>query len=745
MNLFYKRPLALILCIMISGFSLFLNVSLEIRISICIISLALIGLIFIFKDNFRGRNVICTCSCIALSVSIFLGILFTSLFYPTEYYGKNLYIEGVVLSSDHTDTSTSSLVLKTTIIGDNDANYTLLVSGEKEQLSGIVEGHLISLYGKIEDFSSSLGFDSKAYYSSKGCSAIITDANTVSILGFNEKNVLEGAVDGIRGFISSRLHLCTNHETGPFLSALLTGERSNLSKNTALNFIRLGISHVLALSGMHLVILTAFISKLLGIFRVGKKPRLLICALFTLFYMAMVGFTPSVTRSGLMLLIYTLLFLTSYTKDSVTSLAISVAVIIAFSPTSAFDISLWLSASATLGVILFAEMFDNIKKDDKIIIKIGKVILQSILCSVFAIAMSSVFTLLYFDQTSVFSVFATIIFSFLCEVLIHISILVIIFGSFIPLFGQLAILVSDITHALAELFSNIPWAAASTDFVIVRVLTILLIATIVVFLLLDLKKYKKFFYIALSSLLLLLYISCTILGNKAKSGEQFTYSCESDSMIIRSEGEITVICASYGSEYDVIDRLYEDRIVYVNKLIYPVYFSSMYANAESLISTYKTDSLYLPNPTNYEERALAEQMANLLSSYGTSLSFYYQDEVIDIGNIKYISFYRTAFQYEKTQLFAYTLKDGDIYHSFFSKGAFKGDTTAKRALILKSQSIIIGSKGVYSTYIDTLAPSATRIIVGHPYKMNDEVKMYYEEKGASIYYTDAPVTIKFKD
>ncbi len=745
MNLFFKRPLALILCIMIGGFSLFMPLALEARISIAIISLGMIGLIFIFKDKIKGRKLLYICCCVALSISVTLGILFSSVFYPRKYHDKSLYFEGEVLSSDHTDVTTSTITVKTSLVGNDRANYMVLVNGSKDVLSGIVDGHIIGFYGTIESFGL-LGDDGNtSYYTSNGCSAQISDINNVSILGFTEKNILENCVDGVRLFISSSLYLNTNNETGSFLTALLTGDRTNLSNNTSLNFRRLGISHVLALSGMHLAILTAFISKLLEIFKVGKKPRVFICALVTIFYMAMVGFTPSVTRSGLMLLIYSLLFLSSYTKDSVTSLAISVFIIIAFSPTAAFDISLWLSASATLGVILFAETFDNVKKDDRAIVKICKTVLQLLMCSVFAIGMSSAFTMLYFSETSVFSLLTTVVFSFLCQILIYISLFVVLFGAFIPLFGQVAILICDVTHATAEVLANIPWASASTDFVLVRVLGILLVFTICVFLLFELKKYKKVFYISLSSILVLLYISCTILGNVARGGEQFIYSPDGDTLLVKSEGEVDIICGSNNSEYDVISRLDEENIVYINKLIYPTYSSSIYNNAEKIISSVKTDTLYLPTPLNYEESALAEQLSNLLSSYGTSLEFYGLDEGVGIGRVKFICFYRSTYDYEKTPLFAYTIKDGDNYHSYFSKGAFEADSTAKRAMILNSQTIIVGSKGGYSTYIDTLAPSAKKIIVGYQYKMNNEVKEYYEEKGASIFYTDAPVTIKLEN
>lgn len=745
MNLFYKRPLALILCIMISGFSLFMNAALEIRIAVSIIPLALIGIIFVFKDKFAGRKWLYICCCFALSMSVALGILFSSVFYPVNYHNKTLYIEGEVLSTDHTDPSTSSIALLTSLMGDERASYTVYINGGKDELSGIVDGHFIGFYGTIESFGLEEDYANTSYYTSYGYSAKVSGINNVSILGFEEKNIFENCIDGVRNYIRSSLHLGTNFETGSFLTALLTGDRTNLSNNTSLNFRRLGISHVLALSGMHLAILTAFIAKLLEKFRVGKKPRIFICALFTIFYMTIVGFTPSVTRSGLMLLIYSLLFLFSYTKDSVTSLAISVFIIIALSPTSAFDISLWLSASATLGVILFADTSDRIKKDDKAVVKIGKTFLDLLLCSVFAIGMSSAFALLYFSETSVFSLITTVVFSFICQILIYISLFVVLFGSFVPFFGQIAILLSDIMHALAETISNISWASASTDFVLVRVIGILLVFSICVFLLLDLKKYKNAFYILLSSILVLLYISCGALGVATRSGEQFIYSPVADTLLVKSEGEVNIISGANNSAFDIIDRLDEENIVYINKLIYPTYTSSIYKNTEKIISSVKTDTLYLPLPLNYEESVLAEQISNLLSSYGTSLEFYELDDGLRLGGVKFIAFYRNTFDYDKTQLFAYTIKEGENYHSYFSKGAFEADTPAKRAMILNSQTIIIGSRGAYATYIDTLAPMAEQIIVGYQYKMSEEVKEYYEEKGASIYYIDAPFTIKFSD
>ena len=64
-------------------------------------------------------------------------------------------------------------------------------------------------------------------------------------------------------------------------------------------------------------------------------------------------------------------------------------------------------------------------------------------------------------------------------------------------------------------------------------------------------------------------------------------------------------------------------------------------------------------------------------------------------------------------------------------------------MILKSDVVIIGSIGSYSSYINTYSPSVKQIITGFSFKMNESIETQYEENGASVSYTEAPITIKF--
>jgi competence protein ComEC len=82
-------------------------------------------------------------------------------------------------------------------------------------------------------------------------------------------------------------------------AALILGSRENLEGDLARSYRDAGLSHILALSGMHL----AFFSGLLAFFLkrpLGKKPALLAGLCFILVYVFIVGPQPSLLRAALM-------------------------------------------------------------------------------------------------------------------------------------------------------------------------------------------------------------------------------------------------------------------------------------------------------------------------------------------------------------------------------------------------------------------------------------------------------------
>ena len=106
MKLFHKRPLSLILCVILSGFSLFAIISPLNKAIAISVSLLLAVLVFAIPKFFGGK--IGKIAVIALIFSFVLSFTyFDVLFYPNEFNGKKCLIEANVVDNEQADTHQS--------------------------------------------------------------------------------------------------------------------------------------------------------------------------------------------------------------------------------------------------------------------------------------------------------------------------------------------------------------------------------------------------------------------------------------------------------------------------------------------------------------------------------------------------------------------------------------------------------------------------------------------------------------
>ena len=81
MKIFEKRPLALILSIMLGGFSFFIDFDWKIKLILVSVALLLIGVIYVFDTLKACRKPIVVISLVALSVSLLCSALWSSIFF----------------------------------------------------------------------------------------------------------------------------------------------------------------------------------------------------------------------------------------------------------------------------------------------------------------------------------------------------------------------------------------------------------------------------------------------------------------------------------------------------------------------------------------------------------------------------------------------------------------------------------------------------------------------------------------
>ncbi len=158
----------------------------------------------------------------------------------------------------------------------------------------------------------------------------------------------------LRNRLSFRLSESLGGEVGAFASAVLLGDRTGLSESTVRDFGRAGISHLLALSGLHMSILIGGLALLLRRCGLPRRAVSLLTLLAIFAFLLLTGFSMSACRAGLMLGFAALLGFFSRSPDVFTSLFLSVSVVLLVMPSAIASVGLWMSFASVLGLLVFA-------------------------------------------------------------------------------------------------------------------------------------------------------------------------------------------------------------------------------------------------------------------------------------------------------------------------------------------------------------------------------------------------------
>ncbi|MBQ2919899.1 MAG: DNA internalization-related competence protein ComEC/Rec2 [Oscillospiraceae bacterium] len=145
-------------------------------------------------------------------------------------------------------------------------------------------------------------------------------------------------------------------DSAPFAKALLLGDKSDISWDQSRAFSRSGISHIVAVSGLHVGILFALVGVVTGKRRfwmvLAGIPSLLLFA-------AMAGFTASVTRAVIMQLLFLLALALNREYDPPTALSFAVLLMLLHCPLTIAGIGFQLSVASVAGIFLFYEKLDG--------------------------------------------------------------------------------------------------------------------------------------------------------------------------------------------------------------------------------------------------------------------------------------------------------------------------------------------------------------------------------------------------
>ena len=386
------------------------------------------------------------------------------------YLGPLFFLIGVILtihaqsqitSNDITDTKLSVTVNGTVIkLSEAGSIYStgqmvlsdVQIEGREETLSTLLIyrsdleeiqiGNRVSVVITLLPFTHATNegqFDEYAYYQAKKiCGKAY--GKQVKILSNRVSFIRQIAYQMKQSMKAQFVELLPEKEAG-IMTAMLTGDRSLLSDEVKAIYQEGGISHILAISGLHVSLLGMSLFSLLKKMHVPIYLSIILSILFLIFYGIMTEFSVSAIRAILMLSLRLVAVLAGRTYDRPTAIGISAFVILIHSPLELFQSGFLLSFGAIIAIsavhpvltTLFLPSFfepekNGVIKQESTILRFLHGILESFMISLSIQVLSIPIILFFFYEIPLYSVILNIV--------------VLPLVSIVAAFGLIAVLVS---------------------------------------------------------------------------------------------------------------------------------------------------------------------------------------------------------------------------------------------------------------------------------------------------------------
>lgn len=242
-------------------------------------------------------------------------------------------------------------------------NLYLTVDKEKQ----LEYGDKILISGEFQEPESARnykGFDYKQYLKTLKIYGTIK-SESVKVLEENQANPLLQASNTVFLEIKNNIEKTYNKNISAIVEGVMLGYTDGIDEETRENFSSSNISHVLAVSGMHIsyiiILVTNSSEKILG-----KRKSKIISSCVLLAYMFITGFSISVVRAGIMGILVCMSFIVYRKSDTLNNISISALIILINNPFSITSTSFLLTYGGTLGIIYFEPIVEKIIKSVKV-------------------------------------------------------------------------------------------------------------------------------------------------------------------------------------------------------------------------------------------------------------------------------------------------------------------------------------------------------------------------------------------
>ena len=231
-----------------------------------------------------------------------------------------------------------------------------------------VKGHFLELSPATNEGEFSL----PSYYKGEGISGVF-QAKTIELVR-GESSPFAKELFTLKQSLGNRIDALFPEETAGFLKSLFLGERSGITLSEKNLYQSAGISHILAISGLHLSLLGGFFYRLLRKIKLSSLLSSLITSFFLFSYFLFTGSSHSAFRALFMLFLRFAAIQLGKGKDLLSQLSFALLFLLWLNPLSLYSIGMQCSFFTLFVFFLLEERPGKAvrKKKEKALSKICK-------------------------------------------------------------------------------------------------------------------------------------------------------------------------------------------------------------------------------------------------------------------------------------------------------------------------------------------------------------------------------------
>lgn len=468
-------------------------------------------------------------------------------------------------------------------------NYVEIEPGDV--LQGVFEMHITTADGDTHS----------NYYSGKG----------IFLMGYQEEDAELIKVSSVpywaypaiwRQNLKDLINSAFPEDTSAFARALLLGDRTDIDYETNTEFKVSGILHIIAVSGLHVTILFTLI------YILCFKRRILVALIgipVMVLFAAVAGFSPSVTRAAIMMILMMLAMVFDRDYDGPTELSFACLVMLVANPLVITSVSFQLSVSSVAGIFLFREgihnwIFDRMGRWKYR--KIGKWISGSLSVTLSAMTLTTPLVAYYYGTISLVGILTNVLALWVISFVFYGIMLVCLLATFWPSVGAAVawVIAWPIRYVLlvAKGAASIPMAAVYTRSIYIVVWLVFCYVLLGIFLLSKKKKPK---------LLAICMVLVLCLAVVASWAELWTDQCrmtvlnvgQGQCILLQADGKTYMVDCGGSYEEDAADlaaeTLLSQGISRIDGLILTHYDWDHTGGVSNLLTRISCDALFAPD------------------------------------------------------------------------------------------------------------------------------------------------------